>query len=156
MMAIRVPIENTKELQPGDKVILTFKTTNWVWSQAAEIALIESYCEGRGDWEILSNSLPADNRIEFKILIKAKYTDESLQTASAVPVTALAIAGVIIFTGLVVWLTLDKVEQLVEAAPKAISEAGKTAGGQIALAGTGAIGIAILIYIVTKALGMWK
>jgi len=138
----RIEIDKNKPLNPGDIIELEFKTTTWVWFQAAEIAAIESYCSRRTDWTILSNYLPENNRITFKILIKEKEPMEQMQRAG-LGLSCLYIAGVIASSGLVVWLVLDKCYQI-----------GQTPGGQVAMAGVGSglstAGVAFLLFVIYK------
>ena len=138
----RIEIDQNKPLNPGDIIELDFKISGWVWSQAAEIALIESYCKDRTDWEIVSNSLPADNRITFKILIKSSAPQEPELQRAGLGVNCILIAGTIATAGVVGWLLLDKCYQV-----------GGSTGGQIALSGAGAAGWALLIFIVYKYFG---
>jgi len=66
---MRIEIDKNKVLLPGDRIELHFKTTGLVWLQAAQIALIEERVKNRSDWQIISNSLPANNRVIFTIEI---------------------------------------------------------------------------------------
>jgi len=140
-MAIqRIEIDKDKVLLPGDRIELHFKTTSMLWVTAAQIALIEWRIGKRDDWEILSNSLPANNRVIFTILVKdSAKTSPVLQTAG-IGVTAAVIAAAIVAVGVISWLTLDKVLQIME-----------TPEGKIAVAGTGvgiaAAGIGLLLLL---------
>jgi uncharacterized membrane protein YidH (DUF202 family) len=130
----RIEIDKNKPLNPGDVIELEYKCTGLVWITSAQVAMIEWQCARRTDWEIISNSLPENNRITFKILIKSKTPqDPKLQTAS-IGVTALMVSAAIVAVGVIGWLTLDKIYQLTE-----------TPAGKIAVAGMGAAGIAVLI-----------
>ena len=159
-----VDIDPDTPLVPGDRILLTFQTSEYVWAQSAEIAMIHAYCEGRDDFVIIRNSLVSDNLIDFEIEIKSRYMDQtgSEMTAGIAPVlvpilvTAAKVALVIAGTALIGWLVFRGAKKLVGGAKEFVSEAGKTAGGQVALAGMGAVGVAILIYIIAKALGLWK
>lgn len=134
----RIEIDKNKSLNPGDVIELEYKCTGMVWITSAQVAMIEWQCAKRTDWEIISNSLPETNRITFKILIKSKIQqDPKLQTAS-IGVTALMVSAAIVAVGVIGWLTLDKIYQLVE---KVI----ESPAGQVAVAGMGAAGIAVLI-----------
>lgn len=145
----RVEIDKDKVLVPGDRIEMHFRTVGLVWLQAAQIALIEYRIGKRKDFRILSNSLPANNRVIFTIEIIQPPADQpELQTAGAgaIVLTVAKIAGVIIALG-VVWLTLDKTFQIVE---KIVD----SPGGKVAVAGTGigiaAAGIAALLYFLPK------
>jgi len=137
----RVEIDKNKVLVPGDRIEMHFKTSGLVWLQAAQIALIEERVKNRSDWQIISNSLPANNRVIFTIEI-IQPPEPGLQTAG-VGVTAAIIGTVIVAAGVVSWLTLDKVEQIME-----------SPAGQVAVAGSGvgmaALGIAALLYFGRK------
>jgi len=127
----RIEIDKDKPLNPGDIVELEFKITSWLWSAATEIALIESYCKDRRDWEIISNSLPADGRITFKILVKSSEPQEPEMQRAGFGLNCILIAGTIATAGLVGWLLLDKCYQ-------------------VALSGAGAAGWALLIFVFYK------
>lgn len=134
----RIEIDKNKPLNPGDVIELEYRCTGMVWITSAQVAMIEWKLARRSDWEIISNSLPENNRITFKILIKSKIPqDPKLQTAS-IGVTALMISAAIVAVGVIGWLTLDKVYQIFE---KVI----ESPAGQVAVAGMGAAGIAVLI-----------
>ena len=141
----RIEIDKDKPLNPGDVIELEYRCTGLVWITAAQVALIEWRIGKRDDWEIISNSLPENNRITFRILIKsAKPQGPVLQTAG---VTGALIAGAILAAtvGVVSWLTLDKIYQVFE---KVI----ESPEGKIAVAGMGAAGIAILIIVLLTIL----
>jgi len=99
-------IDINKPLNPGDIIEMHFRTTGMVWIAATQIALMEWRLEKRKDFRMLSHSLPAGNRVIFTI--------EVLKT-NPVIVTAAVIGAVIIGAGVVAWLTLDKVYQIIEA-----------------------------------------
>ena len=116
----KIEIDINKPLDPGAIVEMHFKTTGMVWITAAQIGLIEWRIDKRKDFRILSHSLPANNRVNFVI--------EVLKT-NPVILTAAVIGAVIIGSGVVAWLTLDKVYQITE------SPTGKVlAGGAIVAA----------------------
>jgi hypothetical protein len=134
----RIEIDKDKPLNPGDVIELEYRCTGLVWITAAQVAMIEWRIGKRDDWEIISNSLPENNRITFRILIKsAKPQGPVLQTAG---VNGAIIAKIILAAtvGLMLWLSLDKIYQIVE---KII----ESPEGKIAVAGMGAAGIAVLI-----------
>jgi uncharacterized membrane protein YidH (DUF202 family) len=148
----RIEIDRNKKLNPGDVVELEFKTIGEVWFPAAQIAMIEGALANRMDWVIIRNSLPADGRITFTVLIR-KYEPEgswlqpaemgSMQTSlvfTTIAVTAATIGASICAVGMVTWLVLDKVYQIVEES-------------EVAAVGIGAAGIALLIYVLIQ---FWK
>jgi hypothetical protein len=146
----RIEIDKNKPLNPGDVIELEYKTAGKLWIPSIQIAMIEWQLSKRDDWEILSNSLPTLGRITFKVLIKSKVPDDPKLQTAGIGVTALMISGAIVAVGLVTWLTLDKVYQFVEIAPKTIEELTKTPGGQVVMAGAGSLGIALLVYVIMK------
>jgi len=114
----KIEIDINKPLNPGDIIEMHFKTTGMVWMTAAQIALIEYRLEKRNDFRIVSHSLPMGNEVFFTIRV--------LKT-NPVIVTAAVIGAAIIGAGVVAWLTLDKVYQIIE------TPAGKTVIGGTAL-----------------------
>lgn len=128
----KIEIDINKPLNPGDIIEMHFKTIGMVWITSAQIALIEWRLEKRKDFCIVSHSLPANNRVIFTI--------EILKT-NPVVLTAAVIGAVIIGAGIVAWLTLDKVYQIVE------SPAGKAVVGGTALSFAALAVIAILILL---------
>lgn len=128
----KTEIDINKPLNPGDIIEMHFKTTGMVWMTAAQIALIEYRLEKRKDFCILSHSLPMGNRVIFTIKVLKM---------NPVIVTAAVIGGVIIGAGVVAWLTLDKVYQIIEA------PAGKALVGGTALFLPALAVIAILMFL---------
>ena len=114
----KIEIDINKPLNPGDVIELHFIITGMFWITAAQIALIEYRLEKRKDFRIISHSLPSGNNVIFTVKV--------LKT-NPVVVTAAVIGAVIIGAGVVAWLTLDKIYQIVE------SPAGKVAVGGTAL-----------------------
>lgn len=128
----KIEIDINKPLNPGDIVELHFKTTGMFWMTAAQIALIERRLGSRKDFCLLSHSLPAGNTVIF--------TAQVLKT-NPVIVTAAVIGAAIIGAGVVAWLTLDKVYQIIE------SPAGKALVGGTALFLPALAIIAILMFL---------
>jgi len=128
----KIEIDKNKPLNPGDGIEMHFVTTGMVWLTAAQIALIEWQLEKRKDFRIMSHSLPAGNLVIFEINV--------LKT-NPVVVTAAVIAAAIIGAGVVAWLTLDKVYQIIE------SPAGKAVVGGTAISFAALAVIAILILL---------
>jgi len=127
----KIEIDINKPLNPGDVIELHFIITGMFWITAAQIALIEYRLEKRKDFRIISHSLPSGNNVIFTVKV--------LKT-NPVVVTAAVIGAVIIGAGVVAWLTLDKIYQIVE------SPAGKVAIGGTALFIPALAIIAILIF----------
>ena len=116
----KIEIDKNKPLSPGDVIEMHFKTTGMFWLTATQIALIEYRLADRKDFWIINHDLPAGNEIIFTIRI--------LKT-NPVIVTAAVIGAIIIGAGVVAWLTLGKVYQIIE------SPTGKVlAGGAIVAA----------------------
>lgn len=128
----RIEIDKDQPLQPGDVIELHFLTVGMVWIQATQIALIEWRLVGRKDFTILSHSLPADNKVIFTVRVNK---------TNPVIVTAAVIGGLIITAGVIAWLTLDKVYQIIE-----------EPSGQILVGGIGAIATAVAITAVLALL----
>jgi len=128
----KIEIDINEPLAPGDIIEMHYKTTGMVWLTAAQIALIEYRLEKRKDFRIVSHSLPAGNRVIFTIKV--------CQT-NPIVVTAAIIGAAIVGAGVVAWLTLDKVYQIIEA------PAGKALIGGTALFLPALAVIAILIFL---------
>ena len=149
----RLAIAGDTQLKPGDVVVLTFRTSSNLWLMSTEIAMIENYFEGRPDIELLSNSLPQDGFIEFKFLIKSDLVDpgpgkvDTIQKAG-VPITPLVVGGMVVACGLMVWLVLHKAWLVLHKAERLVD----STAGQIALAGAGSAGIALLLFVAYKLL----
>ncbi len=127
----KIEINPNKQLRPGDVIELHFNTTSMVWITATQIALIEWQLEKRKDFQLLSHSLPEGNKVIF--------TAKVLKT-NPVIVTAAVIGAAIIGAGIVAWLTLDKIYQIVE------SPAGKTVIAGTALFLPALVVISILLF----------
>jgi len=128
----KIEIDKNKPLNPGDVIEMHFKTIGMVWVTAAQIALIEWRLADRKDFRILSYSLPSGDRVIFEV--------QALKT-NPVIVTASVIAAAIIACGVVAWLMLDKVYQIIEA------PAGKALIGGTALFLPALAIIAILVFL---------
>lgn len=102
----KIEIDKNAPLSPGDIIEMHFVTSGMVWIKATQIALIEWRLEGRKDFTILSAYPVGTNRIVFEIQI---------QITNPVILTASVIGAAIIGAGVVAWLTLDKVYQIIEA-----------------------------------------
>jgi len=130
----KVEIDRHKELLPGDRVELHFTSLSMVWITAAQISIIDYKLSTRKDFRILSWQTPANNQVVFTV--------EVLKT-NPLLVTAAIIGGLIIGAGILAWLTLDKVYQIMEAPV-----------GKVAVAGLGtmsiAAGVAIIMALLSK------
>jgi len=124
----KVEISKDKPLQPGDIIEIHFKTVGGTWVKASHLAIIEYRLAGRSDFEIRSWSIPDDHSLYFEILIKK---------TNPVAVTAAIIGAVIIGTGVIAWLTFDKVYQIMD-----------SPAGQVGVAGFGVFAIVAAIVII--------
>lgn len=146
-----VKIDKDKALSPGDIIELDFKILSGLWLSSIEIATIEWNLANRTDWEIISNSLPAQGMITFTIQIKDQAQGSWLQSPAGpaglvftvIAVTAATIAASICAVGLITSLVLYEARMFVK-------ETTATPGGQIASTGVGAVGIAALIFVFYK------
>lgn len=124
----KIEIDKDKPLNPGDRIEMYFRSTSMVWIKAAQIALIEYRLAGRKDFQILSWSLAGPNTVIFTVRINK---------TNPVIVTAAIIGVAIIGAGVVAWLTLDKVLQIIESPTSKVM-----AGGAIVAA---IVGLLVLI-----------
>lgn len=126
---LRTEIDKDEPLQAGDVIEMHFKAygPNWLYLRAAELALIKWRCEqAHTDYELLSWQAPGDKLIlTFKVL-----------KTNPVVVTAAIIAAMVIGGGVFAWLALDKVYKIAT-----------TPAAQVALAGTGALGITFAVIV---------
>lgn len=108
MPEIKTEIAKDKPLNPGDIVELHFTSISMVWIQAAQIAIIETLINRRHkEFTILSDWIPEKNKVVFKVRVNE---------TNPVIVTALVIAGAISAVGIIAWLNLDKVYQIISSA----------------------------------------
>lgn len=138
----KILIDKDKPLLPGDIIEMHFLTSGMTWLTAAQIAVLEWRLEKRKDFRILSHSLPAGNKVFFTIQITEPPADQVPKVYTAgFGVTAAIISAAIIGAGVVAWLTLDKVYQIME------SPAGKVAVAGTALFLPALAVVAILILL---------
>lgn len=128
MIMERIEIDKNKPLKPGDRIEMYFRSTSMVWIKAAQIALIDYRLAGRHDFRILSWSLDGPNTVIFTVQVKK---------TNPVVVTAAVIGAAIIGAGVVAWLTLDKVLQIIESPTSKVM-----AGGAVVAA---IVGLLVLI-----------
>lgn len=124
----KIEIDKNKPLKPGERIEMYFHSTSMVWITAAQIALIEYRLAGRPGFQILSWSLSGPNTVIFTVQIKK---------TNPVVVTAAVIGAAIIGAGVVAWLTLDKVLQIIESPTSKVM-----AGGAVVAA---IVGLLVLI-----------
>lgn len=138
----KIEIDKNKALVPGDVIEMHFKTAGMLWLTSAQIALIEWKLEKRTDFRIISHSLPVGNRVIFTIRITEPAPGETPKVyAAGIGVTAAIIGAAIIGAGVIAWLTLDKVYQIIE------TPAGKAAviGTSLFLPALAVIAILVLL-----------
>ena len=111
----KIQIDKNKQLNPGDVIEMHFRTSGMAILTATQIALIEWRLEKRKDFRIMSHSLLVGNRVIFTILISEPAEEKVPQVyAAGIGVTAAIIGAAIIGAGVVAWLTLDKIYQIIE------------------------------------------
>jgi hypothetical protein len=136
---VKTEIDKDEPLYPGDKIEMhfTYLGPNWVYLHAAELALLEWTLKQKNPyWEMLSwQSL--EDKLILEFLIKEPPAELEVPVQKASFVTAAIIAAIVLGAGLFTWLSLDKIYKITE-----------SPAGQVALAGTGSIGIVILVIAV--------
>lgn len=128
---LRTEIDKDEQLFPGDVIEMHFKTygPDWIYLRAAELAVLHWRLEQKNpDWELIawdSTTYPNKLILTFRIL-----------KSNPLLVTAAVIATIVIGGGLVSWLCLDKVYKIAT-----------TPAAQVALAGSGALGITVAVIV---------
>ena len=120
----KIAIDKNKPLDPGDVIELHFSTLGMVWLKATQIALIDYRLAGRKDFTILNWSTPGTYTVVFTVRI---------EKTNPVVVTAAVIGAAIIGAGVVAWLTLDKVLQVIESPTTKVMAGGAVVAAVIAL-----------------------
>lgn len=128
---LRTEISKDERLYPGDVIEMHFKVfgPDWVYFRAAELAALIWRLEKKNpDYELIAwdSTTHKDKLIlTFRIL-----------KSNPVFITPVIIAVIVVSGGLFSWLCLDKVYKI------AITPA-----GQVALAGTGALGLVLVVIV---------
>jgi len=128
---LRTEIDINEQLFPGDEIEMHFKVygPSWTYLRAAELAMLIHRLEQKNpDWELTAwDSTTYTDRLvlTFKIL-----------KSNPVVVTAAVIAAIVIGGGLFAWLALDKVYKIAT-----------TPAAQVAMVGTGALGITFAVIV---------
>ena len=142
----RIPLDPNEPLNPGDRVELHFKSVGMTYIKAAQIALIERRLSGRDDFEIDSVATPTDRPTTIIVEVRIKGAKQPGMAAgfAGVVITCASIGGLIIATGIVYKLTLEKTFLV-------IGQAVSSPAGQIAIGGMG-VGLAAAAVIALLAL----
>jgi len=128
---LRTEIDINEQLFPGDEIEMHFKVygPSWTYLRAAELAILIHRLEQKNpDWELTAwDSTTYTDRLvlSFRIL-----------KSNPVVVTAAIIAAIVIGGGLFAWLALDKVYKIAT-----------TPAAQVAMVGTGALGITFAVIV---------
>ena len=146
---LRDLIDKDEPLYPGDVIEMHFKAfgPNWVYLRAAELAIIKWRLEQTNpDYRLIDWSVPKGEKLilTFKILEPREPTPQIQQAGIG---TAAVIAVIVVGGGLFAWLSLDKIYKI-----------SSSPAGQVALAGTGAVGmvfVAIVGYLVLSRYFGW-
>lgn len=128
---LRTEIDINEQLFPGDEIEMHFKVygPSWTYLRAAELAILINRLEQKNpDWELTAWD-------------STTYTDRLVLTfrilkSNPVVVTAAIIAAIVIGGGLFAWLALDKVYKIAT-----------TPAAQVAMVGTGALGITFAVIV---------
>ncbi len=146
---LKTEIDRNEPLNPGDVIEMHFKFLgpNWVYLHAAELAILEWQLKQKNPyWKLNSWDSTSDvNKLILEFLIKEPPVDEAPQVQKAGFVTPLIIAAIVVGGGLFAWLSLDKIYKITS-----------SPAGKVALAGTGAFGIAILVIVVLALLRHYR
>jgi len=131
---LRTEIGINEQLFPGDEIEMHFKVfgPSWTYLRAAELAMLIYRLEQKNpDWELIawdSTTYTDKLVLSFRIL-----------KSNPVIITAAIIAAIVIgfaAAGLFAWLAFDKVYKIVS-----------TPAAQVAMVGTGAIGITFAVVV---------
>jgi len=110
----KIEIDKDRPLNPGDVVLLHFRTPGGTWIKAAECAIVESALERRRDFKITS----IDYLQPGKVIIEV----EVLETNPAFVTVAIIVGSILTIVLLAAGWMFDKAELVVKApATKAIS-----------------------------------
>lgn len=138
---LRTEIGKDDPLFPGDEIELQFKFIgpNWVYVRATEMALLEYKLKQKHPlwkmtgWDAVS--------VPDKLILKYEITEPDPETTPQIQqagfVTGSLIAITVIGGGVFMWLSLEAIYKITS-----------SPAGKIALAGTGAVGFAVLVIAV--------
>ncbi len=132
----------------GDVIEMHFNTfgpTSWTILQATQYVIIEMALKRQfPELEVISSkNVESGFVITFRVTAVPAPTTDDPQQAGVL--TAAIVAAAVIGGGIFVWLSLDKVYQIVD-----------SPAGQVALVGAGAMGIGVLVIVLLLAFGLLK
>jgi len=138
---LKTEIDENEPLFPGDVILMTFQTygSSWIYLRASELCVLKWQLSRKHPyWRMTAwDSTTYPDKLIIEFLIKEPPTDEVPQVQQASVITPLIIAAIVIGGGLFAWLSLVKVEKIVD-----------SPAGKLALAGTGSLGVAALVIAV--------
>lgn len=138
---LRTEISKDEPLFPGDRIELQFKFIgpNWLYVRATEMALLEYKLKQKNPlWEMTGwDAVSVPDKLILKYKIKEPDPETTPQIQQAGIVTGSIIALTVIGGGVFMWLSLEAIYKITSS-PE----------GKIALAGSGAVGFAVLIIAV--------
>ncbi len=120
----KIKIDEDRELNPGDVVLLHFKAPGATWLKATECAMIESSLERRTEFKMISVDYWQPGKViyEFEVL----KTNPAIITVAYIASAVLGATAIFLAAG---WM-FEKAELVVKApAVKAISIAGLIIAG---------------------------
>ena len=146
-MTEKILIDSNTPLSPGDIIEMSFNvfgSATWDYARAVQLQILLSVIEKKNpNYQLLSYSNREQLHLTFKILGRPVDGEPELQEAGIA--SAAILAAAVIGVGLFTWLSLDKVEKIVQ-----------TPAGKIAVTGVGAVGIAVLVLILMRFFGKSK
>lgn len=140
---LRTEIDKDEPLYPGDVIEMHFEAygPNWTYLRASELAMLEwTLRRKHPEWELVrwnQDSAPDTLILTFKILDPTQADPQVQQAGAVAIITGSVIAVAVVGAGLFTWLALKKIVRLTE-----------SPAGQVALVGTGSLGIAVLVFAV--------
>ena len=142
---LKTEISKDDPLNPGDRIEMVFKFIgpNWRYLHAAELALLEyKLKQHQPFWKLIGwDAVSVPDKLILKYEITGPKPEETPQVMQAGIVTGAIIMVTVIGGGVFMWLSFESIRKITE-----------SAAGQIALAGTGAVGFAALIIVLILAL----
>ena len=147
-MSEKIEITKDTPLNPGDKIEMKFNlygAGDWYYFRAVQVAAIENRLKKKYKNLDFTGWTDADDALYMRFTVKQPSTDPMENVQEAGIVTGAIIALTVIGGGILTWMVFDKIYKIVD-----------SPAGQIALAGTGAAGIGLLIVVVLVLLSKVK